>query len=70
MTQENQKQEWGIRYKCPSCGVEIKFPSCPNFDNDKCERLAHGIYTACRNENNGKGRMCWCCESKKRRGEI
>jgi hypothetical protein len=64
------QQEWGIRYKCPICNREIKFPSCPNFNTDRCEQIAHMIYTACRNANNGKGRPCWECESKIRQKEI
>ena len=67
---EDEKVVWGIRYKCPSCSKEIKFPSCPNFDTERTEQVAHMIYTACRNEHQGRGRYCWECEGKIKRGEM
>ncbi len=67
---EDEPELWGIKYPCPICRKQIKFPACPNADTDRHEALAHGIYTACRNENKGRGRFCWECEGKIKRGEI
>ena len=67
---EDEPTVWGIKYKCPGCKKEIKFPSCPNFETSRPEQIAHMIYTACRNEHNGAGRLCWECEGKIKRGEM
>ena len=53
----------GIKYKCSGCGVVIKFPDTPNFENDRWERLAHTLYSAAVNNK----KMCWTCELKIKR---
>ena len=60
------KKEFGIHYKCPSCGKLIIFPTAEGEVPTKWELLAHAIYTAFINDK----RKCVDCESKKRRGEI
>lgn len=53
-----KNEKWGIRYKCPICGILIKFPTTPNVDTNKHEALAHAIYS-CLARDKGP---CWRCK--------
>lgn len=44
--------------RCPACNSLMKFPLCPNIEEDKYERLAYGLYMAGINQCNGLCKKC------------